>query len=703
MSTEVQKYKSSILSAPQPATEGHKQDRKQVETPRISIIQSIISKPANFSLWLSAFGLVNLILFSVLKNKGFFAEHSDSATISFAVITIFLDVIITLSLATLLIRESQAALKLKEIPYQLNLSIAILAVGFYEIFAAIQNIELLPSKPLLTSFMLFGFVMSLYLAGREGFRSWLCRLSSFSITDEIKKARLVKPESNFSESHQGTLFPAEINLSVPSTSLKSGDLVKVLASEFIPCDGVIVAGKAFVMERRASPSMSNRLKEKGDEAFAGSKLVFGELEIKVGLPIHESLATTLDPEINRSFAEHIVEKKGDDKLNSLINLALLFTSVIVGQYWYFSSGDWNKVIITVAGILSLSVVYGLSRLKDQIPAMIAATSFRSGFLIKNSRVLSKLLNLKAFLFFGDPERVFDEEHISYFSVMDARVEKAELSAVLFALCAKAENPLFHQIGEYLLTKEKAKNQIIEITDFREYPNQGIIASLAGADFTIGSEEFLIDRGIYLQSAEALSHASSSRIIYVAVGEEVIARFSVEPEIAKFSDKVLKPLRHIGFRTLLLSKESQPSADILGKKHGFELAEISAGLDDKEIQNKIRLTGEVVLASSLPLSQTVLHENPSLISHFDELRQVMGDGEIVFFNKSTKPILIIANLVRALRNAALLEKVSNIILVIGLMASLVFLGINPTWPIVASTLLFLMEAINFYMIRRSFKV
>lgn len=76
-----------------------------------------------------------------------------------------------------------------------------------------------------------------------------------------------------------TVLRDGVEMTVPADSVSQGDVVSVRPGGIIPCDGVIMAGRADIDERIFTDSAAPVLKGEGDPVFAGSRDLSGHLTV----------------------------------------------------------------------------------------------------------------------------------------------------------------------------------------------------------------------------------------------------------------------------------------------------------------------------------------------------------------------------------------------------------------------------------------
>ncbi|GEM_PF-3357500 len=657
--------------------------------------RSLVSKTRLVTFWISAFALVNLILFKIFANQGYFTEVDEISGAAYGYVNASLTAFFIVALCGQLGSEAFAGVRTLRIPYQLNLFLATLLLGGYTLFQAFDHTFSLVETSLVESFILFSFLVSLFLVLRDRTLNKIKKYGDFKVVDQISEARIIKPENSFSAPvtssvtggsivGQGELFPRQVALSVPPTSLRAGDIIQVSAGEVVPTDGVIVDGTALVKERRLSALLNDRLRTKGDDVFTGSKIVLGNLEIKVGLPITESLASSLDPILEQSLTADLRAEVRIDYYTSLINLSLIFLSIIAGQAAYMFEQSLFEISLVIASVLTLSLLTIPLTFQNLRERVFVAASFARGILFRSVEFTKRLSSLKTVAFAADPSSLANDNAVSGFFVMDARVDRKELGSILLALSLKADHGVFRDLSRYLLNKEKVTPKLIEVAHFLEYPGMGLCGNISGAELTIGFEDFLIDRGVYLQSTEAIAHGN--RVLYVAVGEEVIARLPLVESTQAFKEKLLKSVQGLGIRTILMSQDSQALADNLGKNLGFDLGDIFGSLDNKGMTTKADSIGlSLFITDHASISKSKL-TNSLTVTYFDHLKQELGEGDIVLFSYDSTMISLLGKLGRRIKNLSIERRLivgTVAILIIGLFISGSF---SPVWPLAGAILL-----------------
>lgn len=591
--------------------------------------------PIATTAWFSAFVFFNGAVIRVLDSQGSFGDFSGSANYILGLGELLVTAFSVVALSVFFSQNIISRLKQVVIPVELNFLGAILALGGVSLFVGSQDLVMLAARPMQMWFSLFIFVFSMTLLARRKGEEGLLSRSKARLSEIAPIARIVRPASQFRQASgggQGELFPPEETVDVPSTSLRAGDTVRLKSGEVAPCDGVVAEGTAIVEERRYSGVCNLRAKERGDEVFAGSRLTKGDLDIKVGLTQVESLGSTFEHELldvdSASKETPILTYR-----MSLLNLATFFVALMAGIVASYEGHDMSQVASVMAGIFSLSLLLSLMGIGPVISKAILGRAFSKGILIRGQRVLSRLVGRRDPVFTVDPLDIFNEPHALSFHLTDSRVDRRELGSVILGLALRAEHPIFREVVALLNSRERVDLKQVKVDDLREYHGRGLTGVVSGADFTIGFEDFLMDRGVYLQSSDAVPTAGE-QVMYVAVGDEVVARILFEEAAHRFKNSGIEPLKNRGIRSVLLGGVSQDRLDTLGQKLGFELSSIFGALDPKGKMAKLSSLGQTIWYGAESREDNDVVVDTVTVGVFDDMQATAPSTDIVVFRKSS---------------------------------------------------------------------
>lgn len=646
--------------------------------------------PLAYSLWISTFVCANNSLLKLLVAKE--VVDPSSAPLIQMITTaaeVGLAVFVLLAVSGSLIKNLISDLRGLRIGSSLPLLFANLILAGSTVFIGFYEPASLAARLPIEDFSVFAFLFSaaVYMQSRGGrlFRS----AAPSKLADIAPTGTVVRPMDKFQVSEavsQGVLFPPEETVVVPAASLRVGDIIRLNQGEVAPCDGVVTEGSAVVEERKYLGNTNLRTKERGQEIFGGSRVMQGSLLVKIGLTQAESLGSTFDAQVP-DFGE-----KGptlaNDYIISLVNLTIFFAAILAGTIAAYETGLLANVAGVMGAILSLSLLAIPLDLVGEAKIAMVSKAFSKGILIKGMGVLNKMMKPRIPVFGSDPLTIFRDPRAKVLDIMDSRIDRKSLGNVILALSLKAENPLFREVARFLTSKEGLIPTAVKVDDFSEYDGRGVSGLISGAEITLGFEDFLLDRGVYLQSSD-LTAQGGGQALFVAIGEDIVARIIFESVANEFKSHGIDPLKARGVRAVFLGALPQGSLDVHGQKLGFELSSIFGGLDSKTSAEKVSSLGDIFLFGAEDIVGTQDGDNylPNAVtvSIFDERGASGSEGDVVVFNRGAEVLSTLNSVGEKLNWAG--KEARVFVALCGLLGlfSLILIGISPVVPCVMAIL------------------
>lgn len=262
---------------------------------------------------------------------------------------------------------------------------------------------------------------------------------------------------------------------IPSSFVKSGDVLLVKEGESIVADGVVLLGSAELDMSFLNGEFLPVLKKEGDEVQAGAVVLNGALRIKAN---KKAMDSTLEQIKNLVFeAGNIKSPLANlaDQISKYFVGGIIFFAFLVFVFWAVKA-DLNTAFLHACAVLLISCPCALG-LATPIALVVASANAAKNFiLIKNPAALEKLALVK-YAFF-DKTGTLTKENLSIF--------KHNLSKDDFDKLCQIESLSSHPIAKAL-----HKDQIFDLK------GEGIVIVGSGIKYKednniylVGSAEFL---------------------------------------------------------------------------------------------------------------------------------------------------------------------------------------------------------------------
>ena len=422
-------------------------------------------------------------------------------------------------------------------------------------------------------------ILSLVTLGK-----WLEEKSKRKTGDEIEKLIKLMPNTV-------TVEKDGERKNIAFSELRVGDILVVKQGEYIPVDGQISEGHAFV-DRAAITGESMPLEvTKGDKVTGADIVKSGFIKVvaeKVGADTTLSQIVKMVKEAGASKAPL---QKIADKIAVVfvpaVTLIALFTFVV----WLSVTKDTARAANYAISVLVISCPCSLG-LATPVAVMAATGRGMSlGILYKDAEALQKakdincvLLDKTATLTIGSPK------------VTDFEVFGAERSFVL-AVSAAIESHSNHPIAECVRAfaeNETGENTLI-ISEYAYETGKGAKGVYEGKTYYLGNRRLLgkTDEKKSYQLEKEYS-AQGKTAVFLACEEKILAVFAVADTLKEESKSAIAQLKARNIRVGMLTGDNENVAKAIATEVGIDDYFAEALPEDKaQAVERVRSVGGIV--------------------------------------------------------------------------------------------------------------
>lgn len=346
---------------------------------------------------------------------------------------------------------------------------------------------------------------------------------------------------------------------IPAQNIKKGDVIRVLAGEDIPADGIIISGETSINQAIMTGESTPVDKQKNDFVYSGSTNCFGVIDIEVTKEYKDSSIQKLvnlvkEAENKKAPTQRIVDKWA----GVLIPLAIVFAIGV-----YFATGEISRAVTVLVVFCPCSLVLATP---TSIMAAIGHAT-KKGIIVKTGEALETIGKCTTFAF--DKTGTLTSGKLTVSNIETFSDISPENILYLAASSEnKSEHPIGRAIVEYALSKDYKLN---ETTDFKMFSGKGVYAKLDNKRIYIGNEKFMDNNEIEL-SGEIKKAVNSKRLdgkitLIVAIDKVPVGLVALSDTTRKSSIEALNSLEDV--ETILLTGDNSLTADYFAKKAGIK--------------------------------------------------------------------------------------------------------------------------------------
>lgn len=550
---------------------------------------------------LSAFILVNFSLFLSVASLSFFNGVREDLFLAFGLFFGFISVTVAVLCSVPLLKRVLRQLRQGRATFELLCVLQLVFIVALTVSWFIRDIEHsainLSAEYLITSmFLLFVIVHIRGLLWQRAYKAlWGTVADQAGVVTVLSSVHSTATEAAVKETVQ------------PYSAVAVGDFVRFQKGELVPFDCVVLSGVALVLERELTYRTVERQKQVGDVLYAGSSIVEGGLTCRVDSRADEARITTFT--LDQSLPD--VSYQGTRA--ALLLGALAFIAVFFTLYWYKQGMTGDTLEPVFGSFLALSLFAEWYVFRTIAPRLQNMTLYKAGVILKNSAALKIVSTLKKILVRVKTEEFNQEKVVTTIEILDDRLDKSGFLSVLFALYSGIDSDLSEVVRAYIVAEIRANRVPVTINNLQVYEELGFAAVVDGVEFSVGTEAFLIERGVHLSSTDFESNAADE-VHYVALHDALVGiiRFQLDNTTLREAASAAQ------VRVQLSCENPQADIDVCGKALGLELADLYGNESFEEAVRRVEGQPSVALALFDGTDARILNQGVTTIAPFNRL-------------------------------------------------------------------------------------
>jgi heavy metal translocating P-type ATPase len=351
---------------------------------------------------------------------------------------------------------------------------------------------------------------------------------------------------------------------VPVQDVHIGDIVGIKKGDSIPVDGIVYEGTSVVDESMITGESFPRTVTVGDVVMSGSVHRGEFFTIQATATSEKSIFAGIISLISQA------EKQKPQIVTKASIYSLYFTVVtfLFAFCAYIRDPHLAVAVLVVATpcplLLAAPIAFiaGMSR------------SAKRGIVVKYGSVFEKMVSVEAFFFDKTGTLTLGTPSVKEVEVMSGDFSTNDVIRIAATLESYSEHVFAQGIVEYAKQKSIAP---MTGTNIEETTGAGVIGTIKGQTYYVGSISFLKNRGIIFPKG-----IINTSVVYVAKHDIVVGAITFSDTIRSNAKQVIQQLHGLVRRPTftLLTGDEKDKAEIVGSSLGFTKVFASCLPEDK---------------------------------------------------------------------------------------------------------------------------
>ncbi|MFV7235633.1 heavy metal translocating P-type ATPase [Flavobacterium sp. ZB4R12] len=332
-------------------------------------------------------------------------------------------------------------------------------------------------------------------------------------------------------------------LIVQISDLKIGDIVLVKAGEKIPVDGKVIGGSGSVNQAPITGESVRQEKTAGSEAFAGTILELGALDIEMAKAGLDTVFSRIIALVEEAESQQAPIEKFTDKVAAwLIPVVFIFVGTV-----YFFTRDVKLVIALL--IFTSPAELGLATPLVTIAAIARAA--REGILIKGGLFLEELAKVTTIVFDKTGTLTVGSPIVNTVDIIDPAYNENQLVQFAATVDRRSSHPLAKAILSYA---DQLKLTYGEPENFEVVKGRGVSAKIDGKSVLLGNKLFMEESKVPVSKS---SESITDTAIYLSVDNKLAGIFYISDAIREGAKEMIEGLRKSGIQNIIMLTGDNP--------------------------------------------------------------------------------------------------------------------------------------------------
>lgn len=355
-------------------------------------------------------------------------------------------------------------------------------------------------------------------------------------------------------------------IKVPVEAVVKKDIFVVRPGESIPVDGVVMEGESSIDESALTGESVPVDKEAGEGIFAGTVNQQGFLKCMATEIGEETSLAQIIRLVSDAAASKAPIAKVADKVSGVFVPVVIVLSLITIFVWALLGVDAGFALARGISVLVISCPCALG-LATPVAIMVGSgLGAKNAMLFKTAESLEAAGKVKYVVLDKTGTITLGRPKVTDMKSAEG-INDYDLIKTAYSLEIKSEHPLSKAVVDYAEGVEYD-----EVSNFRTLSGNGLTGEIDGEILCAGKFEFLRDKVAIpetdIKDADILA-GEGKTVLYFSKGDKYLGYIAVADVIKEDSPKAVMELKNMGIRVLMLSGDSQKTAEAIGRLTGID--------------------------------------------------------------------------------------------------------------------------------------
>ncbi len=363
--------------------------------------------------------------------------------------------------------------------------------------------------------------------------------------------------------------PDGSTVTVPASTLQSGDLVLVRPGASVPADGEVVAGESSLNEAMITGESKPVKKKPGAKVIAGTINGDGSLRVRVTATGDQTALAGIMRLVEQAQQSRSQTQVLADKAAGWLFYVAIGVAALTLILWTIAVGFNVEVLKRVVTVLVIACPHALGLAVPLVVAITTAMGARNGVLVRDRLALEAAREVDVVIF--DKTGTLTEGKFGVVGILPVEGNTPEAA---LAEAAAIEGDSEHLIAQAIRRAAAEQGLALpSVSAFAAIKGRGVQAEINGKKRFVGGPRLLEMLGLQLPAEIAAfaddAGSKAQSVVYLTDESRVLAAFAVADVIRPESKLAVNRLHKMGVEVAMLTGDSQAVAQAVAAELGID--------------------------------------------------------------------------------------------------------------------------------------
>jgi Cu+-exporting ATPase len=390
----------------------------------------------------------------------------------------------------------------------------------------------------------------------------------------------------------------DIEVEVPVSRVRVGDVLRVRPGEKIPVDGIVLAGTASVDQSMITGESIPATMGPGDEVIGATINADGLLTLRATRVGKDTALARIIRLVEQAQGSKAPAQQLADQISQYFVPAVLIIALVTYIGWILTGHSGTDAMVAAVAVLVIACPCALGLATPTAIMVSTGRGAQNGILIKGGESLERLRQVREIVL--DKTGTITTGRPVVSEVLAFGVDgEAHDSRRLLQLAASVEQGSEHPLARAVVERARADGVTLlpGIRDFVAIAGGGVAATVAGKHILIGSRRLVASRGTELDGHDPSIHELEARgetVMLIALDGKIAGVIGVADTLKEGSRQAIRELHDLGTELTMLTGDNASAARAIADEVGIDRVAAEVRPEDKAAEIKrLQVEGKVV--------------------------------------------------------------------------------------------------------------